>query len=158
MEGVVDSLYTDKNDRNFSMLQGTDDDLEVYTDCTGTVYAGDTIRAHGTLKYYNSTQPEFDSGTEVTVIKVPVNSVSASVSTPVPTGVTGGDLSSYLSVTVSGTNSRNATDASWKVTNSSDTSVIAISGSDGKTFNSGSSVGTTTLTIAPLMIIQKQRP
>lgn len=147
MEGLVDHLYTDKNNRNFPMLQGTDSTLEVYTDCSNTVFAGDTIRAYGKLKVYN-TQAEFDSGTEVTVINVPVDSVSVTNPTAIPTKVTNGNLGDYLSVTISGTNDRDATNQNWKVTNSSDASVISISGEDGKTFNSSSTVGTTTLTIA----------
>ena len=147
MEGVVSSLYNDK----YPMLNGTsltNDDLEVYKDCSSSVYVGDTIRVYGPLFYYNSIQPEFTSASTVTLIKVPVDSVSASISVPVPTSITDGDLSDYLSVTVNGTNSRSATNTGWKVTASSNTSVISISGADGKTFTSSSSVGTTTLTIA----------
>ena len=143
MEGVVDSLYNSK----YPMLQGTSDDLEIYKDCSKTVYAGDTIRVYGPILSYKSTQPEFSASSTVTVINVPVDSVSASLSKQIATSVTGGDLSDYLSVTVNGTNSRAATNTGWKVTNSSDTSVISVE-SDGKTFTSSSSVGTTTLTIA----------
>lgn len=141
MEGLVTGTYNDAG--KFPMLG----DLEIYKDCSGTVYTGDTIRVYGPIMLFKTT-PEFTSASTVEVIKIPVSSISASLSTPIITGVSEGNLGDYLSVTVTGTNSRNATDESWKVTNSSDTSVISISGSDGKTFNSSSTVGTTTLTIA----------
>ena len=144
LEGAVDSLVDDK----YPMLQGTSASIEVYKDCSATVYAGDTIRVHGPIFKYNDSQPEFDNTSTVELINIPVASVTASNSTPIQTNVSEGSLADYLTVVVNGTNGRNATNQGWKVTNSSDPSVIDISGADGKTFDSGSTVGTATLTIA----------
>ncbi len=144
LEGTVSSLANDK----YPMLTGTSSTLEVYKDCSGTVYSGDSIRVYGPIFKYNDSQPEFASSSTVTVLNIPADSITVSNPTPVPTGVDDGDLTDYLSVTINGTNGRTATNQGWTVTNSSVTSVITLSGADGKTFDSGSSEGTTILTIA----------